>query len=74
MRSSNSDGTDKLYVSVTPPVNETKVDKKSKPLSDRDAQLFQAIEEEMLEKFPPTTDEKRLGLRAPRPKRKHSGK
>ena len=69
MRSTNSDGTDKVFVPVTPPV-----DKKSKPLSDRDAQLFQAIEEEMLEQFPPTTDEKRLGLRAPRPKRKHSGK
>ena len=68
MSSTNSDGTEKVFVPVTPPV-----DKKSKPLSDRDAQLFQAIEEEMLEQFPPTTDEKRHGLRAPRQKRKYSG-
>ena len=68
MRTTKSDGTEKLCISVTPPISEQKVATNSKPLSDTDAQLFHAIEEEMMEKFPPRTDENDLACVCALPK------
>ena len=62
MHITESDGTEKLCISVTPPISEQKVATNSKPLSDTDAQLFHANEEEVMENFSPSTDEKRIGL------------